>query len=101
MQAFDINNFKTFVQTKFSAISSETLGWLAAIVLHAATIPSMLAVMSGLTDRLPGVDLVLLVWAGLTLMFVKAAVQKDMLNVVTIGIGFIIQAVMMALIFFK
>jgi hypothetical protein len=101
MQTFDITSFKNFVQTKFSAISSETLGWLAAVVLHAATIPSLLAVMAGLTDRLPGVDLVLLVWAGLTLLFVKAAVQKDMLNVVTIGVGFIVQAVMMALIFFK
>jgi len=34
-------------------------------------------------------------------LFVKATVQKDMLNVVTIGLGFIVQAVMMALIFFK
>jgi hypothetical protein len=50
---------------------------------------------------LPGVDLVLLVWTGLTLLFVKAAVQKDMLNLITIGFGFILQAVMMALIFFK
>jgi hypothetical protein len=57
--------------------------------------------MSGLTDRLPGVDLVLLVWSGLTLLFIKAAVQKDMLNLITIGIGFILQAVMLALIFFK
>jgi hypothetical protein len=96
-----LEQFKQFVQTKFSSISSETLGWMAAIVLHSATVPSMLAVMSGLTDRLPSVDLVLLVWTGLTLLFVKAAVQKDMLNVVTIGFGFIIQAVMMALIFFK
>ncbi len=97
----NINKFKDFVSTKISVISAETFGWLAAVVLHASTIPSLLAVMAGLTDRLPGVDLVLLVWAGLTLLFVKAAVQKDMLNVVTIGIGFIIQAVMMALIFFK
>jgi hypothetical protein len=43
----------------------------------------------------------LLVWTGLTLMFIKAAVQKDMLNLVTIGFGFILQAGMMALIFFK
>jgi hypothetical protein len=57
--------------------------------------------MAGLTDRLPGVDLVLLVWGGLSLLFVKAAVQKDMLNIVTIGFGFIVQAVLMALIFFK
>jgi hypothetical protein len=101
MLNFNLETFKTFVQTKFSVISAETFGWLANVVLHAATIPSLLAVMAGLTDRLPGVDLVLLVWAGLALLFIKAAVQKDMLNVVTIGFGFIVQAVMMALIFFK
>ena len=96
-----LEKFTDFVQNKFSHISAETVGWLAVIILHASTVPSMLAVMTGLTDRLPAVDLVLLVWAGLSLLFIKAAVQKDMLNLVTIGIGFIIQAVMMALIFFK
>lgn len=97
----NINKFKDFVQNKISVISAETFGWLAAIVLHASTVPSLMAVMAGLTDRLPGVDLVLLVWTGLTLLFIKAAIQKDMLNIITIGFGFIIQAVMMALIFFK
>jgi hypothetical protein len=93
--------FVEFVTTKVGVISAETFGWLAVIVLHASTIPSLFAIMAGLTDRMPAVDLVLLVWAGLSLLFVKAAVQKDMLNLVTIGIGFIAQAVMMALIFFK
>ncbi len=97
----NIDELKTFVSTTLSKVSSETFGWLAIIVLHSSTIPSLLAVMAGLTDRLPGVDLVMLVWTGLTLLFVKAAVQKDMLNVVTIGVGFILQAVLMALIFFK
>ncbi len=97
----NLDELKEFFKTKISHISAETFGWLAAIVLHASTLPSMLAVMSGLTDRLPAVDLVLLVWTGLALMFVKAAVQKDMLNVVTIGFGFIVQATLMALIFFK
>lgn len=92
---------KSFITEKFSHISAETLGWIAVLVLHSSTIPSLLAVMAGLTDRLPGVDLVLLVWGGLALLFLKAAVQKDMLNLVTIGFGFVIQAVMMALIFFK
>jgi hypothetical protein len=98
---FDINALKHFFQNKISHISAETVGWLAVVVLHAATVPSLIAVMGGLTDRLPGVDLVLLLWTGLTFLFIKAAVQKDMLNIVTIGLGFIIQAVMMALIFFK
>lgn len=97
----NMDQFKTWATSKVGHISAETFGWLAIIVFHAATIPSLLAVMSGLTDKMPGVDLVLLVWTGLTLLFIKAAVQKDMLNVVTIGVGFIVQAVLMALIFFK
>lgn len=98
---FDLQKIKDFVREKFNHISAETLGWIAVLILHASTIPSLLAVMAGLTDRLPGVDLVLLVWTGLALLFTKAAVQKDMLNLVTIGFGFVVQAVMMALIFFK
>jgi hypothetical protein len=98
---FNLDDVRNFFSEKLSHISAEALGWIAVLILHAATIPSLLAVMAGLTDRLPGVDLVLLVWAGLTLLFVKAAVQKDILNLVTIGVGFIIQAVMLALIFFK
>ena len=97
----NIDQLKEFVQNKISVISAETFGWLAAVVLHSATVPSLLAVMAGLTDRMPGVDLVMLVWTGLTLLFIKAAIQKDMLNIITIGLGFIVQAVLMALIFFK
>jgi hypothetical protein len=96
-----LDEFKKYVVEKVSHISAETFGWLANLVLHAATIPSLLALMSGLTDRSPAVDLVLLVWGGLGLLFIKAAVQKDMLNVITIGLGFVAQATMMALIFFK
>ena len=97
----NIDQFKEVVKTAITKVSTETFGWIAVILLHAATIPSLMAVMSGLTDRMPPVDLVLLVWSGLTMLFIKAAVQKDMLNVVTIGLGFILQAVMIALIFFK
>lgn len=100
-QSFTLESVKQFFSEKLSHISAEALGWIAVLVLHAATIPSLLAVMAGLTDRLPGVDLVLLVWAGLATLFIKAAVQRDILNLVTIGFGFIIQATMMALIFFK
>ena len=96
-----LEEFKNWAVAKVSHISAETFGWLAVIVLHAATIPSLFAVMNGLTDKMPAVDLVLLCWSGLTLLFIKAAVQKDMLNVVTIGFGFIVQAAMVALIFFK
>lgn len=98
---FNVETIRTFVRDKVAHVSAETLGWLAVIVIHAATVPSLLAVMAGLTDKMPSADIILLMWTGLTLMFVKAAVQKDMLNVITIGVGFIIQSVLMVLIFFK
>jgi hypothetical protein len=101
MQNFNIQQFKEAVSSTISKVSTETFGWLGIVVLHSATIPSLLAVMSGLTDTMPPVDLVLLVWSGLFLLFIKAAVQRDMLNLVTIGFGFIVQATMLALIFFK
>ena len=56
----------TFVKTKFSKISADTLGWISNVCLHAATIPSLVALMSGLTDRPPSVDVVLMVWAALS-----------------------------------
>lgn len=98
---FDVKQMGNFIGQKFKHVSAETLGWLAVIVIHGATIPTLLAAMAGLTDKLPSVDLVLLAWGGLTLLFAKAAVQRDMLNIVTIGLGFILQAVLMVLIFFK
>jgi hypothetical protein len=74
---------------------------MAALVLHAATIPTLLALMTGLSDRTPSLDIVLFMWAGLVLLFMRAVVLKDMLNIVTVGTGFIVQAVLMALILFK
>lgn len=90
-----------FFKIQVSKFSSETLGWVAILFLHGATIPGLLALMTGITDTPPPVDVVLMVWAGLLLLFAKAAVQKDMLNIATIGVGFMIQAIMMMLIFFK
>jgi hypothetical protein len=90
-----------FFSAHFSKISAETLGWLAAIALHAATVPTLLALLTGLTDTTPSVDVVLFMWLGLVLLFGRAVILKDLLNIVTIGLGFVIQATLMALILFK
>ena len=96
-----MSDLRARLKEYFSKLSAESLEWAAILVLHAATIPSFLAVMAGITDKLPAVDLTLMLWFGLALLFAKAAVKKDMFNIVTIGFGFMLQAVMMALIFFK
>jgi len=90
-----------FIKNKLGKVSADTLGWLANITLHCATIPSLLALMTGITDKTPNVDLVLMLWASLTLLFFRAVVLKDLLNIVTIGVGFMLQAMALVLIFFK
>jgi hypothetical protein len=92
---------RDYIRDSFRKVSAETLGWLAAIVLHAATVPTVLAIMTGLSDRTPNLDIVLFLWAGLVLLFLRAVVLKDILNIITIGVGFMVQAVLMALILFK
>lgn len=82
-------------------VSAETMGWVAIMLMHLATIPTMIAVLTGLTEKMPPVDMVLFSWAGLFCFFLKAAIQKDLLNIVTIGFGFFCQAALLALIVFK
>jgi hypothetical protein len=98
---FNLQTIRDFLTNHLSRISADTLGWLAAIVLHCATLPTLLALMTGLSDRVPSLDVVAFLWAGLVLLFLRAIVLKDTLNIITIGLGFIVQAALMALILFR
>lgn len=102
---FDMDSFKNaisdFFAEHFKKISADTLEWLSIIVVHSATIPTLLALMTGLTDNTPPLDVVLFIWAGLVLLFGRAIVLRNSLNIITNGIGFITQAVIMAFILFK
>jgi len=96
--------FKTFVlfcKTRLTTTTAETISWIGLILIHAATVPTVLSIMAGLNDKMPPLDLVLLVWAGLAMFFVRAAILKDMINLVTIGFGFVAHAVLLALLVFK
>lgn len=98
---FDLDLWVKNLKEHMPHISAETAGWCAVVLLHLATIPTELAVLTGLTEKMPPVDMVLFSWAGLFLFFIKATIQKDLLNIVTIGFGFFVQACLMALIIFK
>ena len=103
MEKFDLILMacKKFVAEKFSHLSAEAVGWLAIVFVHCATIPSILSLMIGLSDKLPSLDVVLFLWSGLLLMFIKSLIQRDMLLIITIGLGFFIQAFLLALVVFK
>lgn len=97
----DINTIINWIGEFMAPATAETFAWLAVIFFHAATIPSLVALLTGITDRLPTVDMVLLIWVGLLCLFCQAAVQRNMLQLITITLGFCVQATLMALIFFR
>ena len=101
MIGIDKQKINEWFSVHLSKISADTLGWLAVILIHCSTVPTLLALLTGLSDRVPNLDIVLFMWAGLVLMFGRAVVLKDTLNIVTIGVGFIIQAAIMAMVLFK
>lgn len=96
-----LNSSRTWLEQHLPKVSADTLGWLAVVVIHCATIPTLLALLTGLSDTVPNLDVVLFMWAGLILLFFRAVVLRDMLNIITIGLGFITQATIMAMILFK
>ena len=96
-----LNSSRTWLEQHLPKVSADTLGWLAVVLIHCSTIPTLLALMTGLSDTVPNLDIVLFMWAGLVLLFFRAVVLRDLLNIITIGLGFITQAVIMAMILFK
>lgn len=96
-----ITKYYNAVINHFANISSNTLGWVAIVMMHCAFVPNIIAVLMGISDKLPSVDVVIFVWAGLLMFFLRAAIMKDIVNIVTGGVGFFIQAVLLALVVFK
>ena len=96
-----VSGLRTWLEQHLPKVSAETLEWLAVILIHSATIPTLVALMAGLSDNVPNLDIVMFMWAGLVLLFFRAVVLRNLLNIITIGLGFITQAVIMAMILFK
>lgn len=92
--------FERFLQV-LNLVSAETLGWLAVLMLHASTVPMLMALLSGLSDRMPPLDMLLLVYGGLVALFLQALARRNMLQIATISAGFVMQATLVAMIFFK
>jgi len=95
------NVIQNSIVNHFKAVSSTTLGWVAVVLLHCAFVPNLLSVLLGVSDRLPSTDVVLFVWSGLFLFFIRALMLRDMMNIFINGTGFFIQAILLAFIVFK
>jgi hypothetical protein len=94
-------NPMSWVQEHVANISATSLHLISVVLLHSSTLPTLLTLMFGLSDKTPILDMVLLIWAALFAMFAQALIQKNQLIVMVITVGFMIQSVIMALIFFR
>jgi len=77
---------------------AEIGGWIGMVLIHGATIPTSLAVIMGWSDHLPPLDMILMVWVGLMLFFIRALARFDWLYLVSNAVGFTLNTIILALI---
>ena len=77
---------------------AELCGWIGAVLIHSATVPTSISVIFGNNPNLPELSLVLLVWSGLILFLVRAIFQKDLLYIVSNLVGFILNSILLLII---
>jgi hypothetical protein len=100
LQNLKLSVNKFFMET-FTRASSNALGAFSIIMLHLATIPSMLAVLLAYSDHMPNLELVVFIWAALAALFFKSLLEKNFFYIMLISLGFLAQTVIMSLILFK
>lgn len=90
-----------FIQNHLVNVSAHTLGWLTIVMLHLSSVPTLLAVLTNQSDRMPPVDIMLFIWGGLIAIFFKSLFERNYLYIATVCLGFVGQTVLMSLILFK
>ena len=79
---------------------AEIGGWVGMLLIHGATIPTSVSVIAGWSDRLPPLDMILMIWAGLFLFLLRGIAQKDWLYIVSNAVGFALQSLLISIILF-
>ena len=77
---------------------AEIGGYMGMACIHGATLPTSIGVIMGWTNHLPPLSMVLLVWVGLILFFVRALVRFDWLYLISNGIGLVANSILLILI---
>jgi uncharacterized protein with PQ loop repeat len=89
------------VYTGIVAKFGEVCGWIGLILIHGSTLPSTYSAIKGEATVLPPLSMVILVWSGLLLFFIRSAITKDKLYMISNGVGFFLQSIMLALLVLK
>ena len=79
----------------------EICGWIGLILIHGSTVPVTYLAIKGEPTVLPPLSMVILIWSGLLLFFIRSAIMKDKLYMLSNGIGFFLQSIMLAFLVLK
>ncbi len=81
-------------------LMGEIGGYAGMILLQGATLPQIYDKITNPNANLAPLSMVLMVWIGLLLYFIRAFVQRDMLYMISNGIGLVLNLILMAVIVF-
>lgn len=82
-------------------ILGEIGGYAGMVLLQAATLPSIIgAILNPADADLPPLSMVLMVWVGLLLYFIRAYVQRDKLYMISNGIGVVLNFILLNILVF-
>lgn len=78
--------------------SAEIGGYIGMASIHGATLPTSIGIFMGWSHKMPPLSMVLFVWIGLILFFIRALVRFDWLYLISNGIGLIANSILLLLI---
>ncbi len=81
-------------------LAGEIGGYAGMILLQGATLPQIFDKLTNPNANLAPLSMVLMVWTGLLLYFIRAYVQRDVLYMISNGIGLVLNLFLMAVIIF-
>jgi len=79
----------------------EAGGYVGIFLIQGANLPSLFSLAMGWDTNLPPLSMVLLVWAGLFLFLLRSIYNKQILYIVSEGVGILLQSIMLAIIVYS
>ena len=79
---------------------TEIAGYVGMFLVHTAYLPTAIMNIMGWSDKLPPLNMVLLIQIGLFLFLIRALSNRDKLYIISNGFGFVLQTVLLTVIVF-
>ena len=86
------------MERKINKNWTEVAGYVGMFLVHMAYLPTTVMNVMGWSDKLPPLNMVLLIQIGLLLFLIRAVATKDRLYTISNGFGFVVQTILLTVI---